>query len=204
MNLITRNEQSASWVFSQDSRSQASLYQVSLHCEGQVGRRSRVLVSNKSKALPSSQILELNAMMKSCLQNEGTLGQEDRWLSFFLQVTDFGLAVKKHGGSEAMLQTTCGTPMYMGKLPGLEWCIQCENVEQAMWTKMWAICFCPQDFVAPSKLLFLLRSNNFSCLSVFLIVFIFKNCSVYCFSGLFLKLFISLKESYPKLNYCFC
>lgn len=30
-----------------------------------------------------------------------------------IKVTDFGLAVKKHGGSEAMLQTTCGTPMYM-------------------------------------------------------------------------------------------
>ncbi|XP_036115276.1 serine/threonine-protein kinase 33 isoform X2 [Molossus molossus] len=30
-----------------------------------------------------------------------------------IKVTDFGLAVRKHGGSEAMLQTTCGTPMYM-------------------------------------------------------------------------------------------
>lgn len=43
-----------------------------------------------------------------------TPGQEHSDLSFFLQVTDFGLAAKKHGGSEAMLQTTCGTPTYMG------------------------------------------------------------------------------------------
>ncbi|XP_015419220.1 PREDICTED: serine/threonine-protein kinase 33 isoform X3 [Myotis davidii] len=30
-----------------------------------------------------------------------------------IKVTDFGLAAKKHGGSEAMLQSTCGTPAYM-------------------------------------------------------------------------------------------
>ncbi|XP_002916202.1 serine/threonine-protein kinase 33 isoform X1 [Ailuropoda melanoleuca] len=30
-----------------------------------------------------------------------------------IKVTDFGLAVKKHGRSEAMLQATCGTPIYM-------------------------------------------------------------------------------------------
>ncbi|XP_028357382.1 serine/threonine-protein kinase 33 isoform X2 [Physeter macrocephalus] len=30
-----------------------------------------------------------------------------------IKVTDFGLAVKKQGRSEAMLQTTCGTPIYM-------------------------------------------------------------------------------------------
>ncbi|XP_006873086.1 PREDICTED: serine/threonine-protein kinase 33 [Chrysochloris asiatica] len=30
-----------------------------------------------------------------------------------IKVTDFGLAVRKHGRSEAMLQTTCGTPIYM-------------------------------------------------------------------------------------------
>ncbi|XP_005874005.1 PREDICTED: serine/threonine-protein kinase 33 isoform X1 [Myotis brandtii] len=30
-----------------------------------------------------------------------------------IKVTDFGLAAKKHGGSEAMLQSTCGTPTYM-------------------------------------------------------------------------------------------
>uniref|UniRef100_A0AC11CSF8 Serine/threonine kinase 33 n=1 Tax=Ovis aries TaxID=9940 RepID=A0AC11CSF8_SHEEP len=30
-----------------------------------------------------------------------------------IKVTDFGLAVKKHGRSEVMLQTTCGTPIYM-------------------------------------------------------------------------------------------
>ncbi|MBZ3878543.1 Serine/threonine-protein kinase 33 [Sciurus carolinensis] len=29
------------------------------------------------------------------------------------KVTDFGLAVKKHGRGEAMMQTTCGTPIYM-------------------------------------------------------------------------------------------
>ncbi|TKC46628.1 hypothetical protein EI555_011427 [Monodon monoceros] len=32
-----------------------------------------------------------------------------------IKVTDFGLAVKKQGRSEAMLQTTCGTPIYMAK-----------------------------------------------------------------------------------------
>ncbi|XP_010613649.1 serine/threonine-protein kinase 33 isoform X2 [Fukomys damarensis] len=30
-----------------------------------------------------------------------------------IKVTDFGLAVQKHGRSEAMLQATCGTPIYM-------------------------------------------------------------------------------------------
>ncbi|XP_051680248.2 serine/threonine-protein kinase 33 isoform X5 [Oryctolagus cuniculus] len=30
-----------------------------------------------------------------------------------IKVTDFGLAVKKQGRSEAMMQTTCGTPIYM-------------------------------------------------------------------------------------------
>ncbi|XP_006885665.1 PREDICTED: serine/threonine-protein kinase 33 [Elephantulus edwardii] len=30
-----------------------------------------------------------------------------------IKVSDFGLAVKKHGRSEAMMQTTCGTPVYM-------------------------------------------------------------------------------------------
>ncbi|XP_049636619.1 serine/threonine-protein kinase 33 [Suncus etruscus] len=30
-----------------------------------------------------------------------------------IKVTDFGLAVKKHGRNEPMLQTTCGTPIYM-------------------------------------------------------------------------------------------
>lgn len=30
-----------------------------------------------------------------------------------IKVTDFGLAVKKHGRAEAMMQTTCGTPIYM-------------------------------------------------------------------------------------------
>ncbi|XP_058401908.1 serine/threonine-protein kinase 33 isoform X3 [Diceros bicornis minor] len=30
-----------------------------------------------------------------------------------IKVTDFGLAVKKQGRGEAMLQTTCGTPIYM-------------------------------------------------------------------------------------------
>ncbi|XP_037696649.1 serine/threonine-protein kinase 33 isoform X2 [Choloepus didactylus] len=30
-----------------------------------------------------------------------------------IKVTDFGLAVRKQGGSESMMQTTCGTPIYM-------------------------------------------------------------------------------------------
>ncbi|KAG3285775.1 serine/threonine-protein kinase 33 [Ictidomys tridecemlineatus] len=30
-----------------------------------------------------------------------------------IKVTDFGLAVKKHGRAEAMMQATCGTPIYM-------------------------------------------------------------------------------------------
>ncbi|KAL2806544.1 serine/threonine-protein kinase 33 isoform b [Daubentonia madagascariensis] len=34
-------------------------------------------------------------------------------LNLNIKVTDFGLAVKKQGRSEAMLQTTCGTPIYM-------------------------------------------------------------------------------------------
>ncbi|XP_006162962.1 serine/threonine-protein kinase 33 [Tupaia chinensis] len=48
-----------------------------------------------------------NVMVKSSFidaNNEMTLN---------IKVTDFGLAVKKHGRSEAMLQTTCGTPIYM-------------------------------------------------------------------------------------------
>ncbi|XP_045413414.1 serine/threonine-protein kinase 33 isoform X1 [Lemur catta] len=34
-------------------------------------------------------------------------------LNLNIKVTDFGLAVKKQGRSEGMLQTTCGTPIYM-------------------------------------------------------------------------------------------
>uniref|UniRef100_H0X8H2 Serine/threonine-protein kinase 33 n=2 Tax=Otolemur garnettii TaxID=30611 RepID=H0X8H2_OTOGA len=34
-------------------------------------------------------------------------------LNLNIKVTDFGLAVKKHGRSEAMMQSTCGTPIYM-------------------------------------------------------------------------------------------
>ncbi|XP_031799847.1 serine/threonine-protein kinase 33 isoform X2 [Sarcophilus harrisii] len=33
--------------------------------------------------------------------------------NFNIKVTDFGLAVQKEGGCEAMLQATCGTPIYM-------------------------------------------------------------------------------------------
>lgn len=82
-------------------------------------KESRVLASNTSKAPPSSRIHELDAVTmwwKSYLQNalnSGT-GKQVTW-NFLFQVTDFGLAVKKQGRGEAMLQSTCGTPIYMGE-----------------------------------------------------------------------------------------
>lgn len=36
-------------------------------------------------------------------------------ISIFLQVTDFGLSFVKGGvGSDSMMQSVCGTPIYMG------------------------------------------------------------------------------------------
>ncbi|XP_016062096.1 PREDICTED: serine/threonine-protein kinase 33 isoform X2 [Miniopterus natalensis] len=48
-----------------------------------------------------------NIMVKSSFTDD------NNEMNLNIKVTDFGLAVKKHGGSEAMLQTTCGTPIYM-------------------------------------------------------------------------------------------
>lgn len=94
------------------------------HKEGWVGRGSKVLISNARKAPLSSRIPELNAIQ--CSENPvGRMCELWVWktgdsVNFFLKVTDFGLAVK-HGRSEVMLQTTCGTPIYMGKLGGFKW-----------------------------------------------------------------------------------
>ncbi|XP_073897149.1 serine/threonine-protein kinase 33 [Castor canadensis] len=49
-----------------------------------------------------------NIMVKSSFVNA------NNELNLNIKVTDFGLAVKKHGSrSEAMMQSTCGTPIYM-------------------------------------------------------------------------------------------
>ncbi|XP_074086345.1 serine/threonine-protein kinase 33 isoform X2 [Macrotis lagotis] len=48
-----------------------------------------------------------NILVKSSFTNE------KNETNFNIKVTDFGLAVQKEGGCEAMLQTTCGTPIYM-------------------------------------------------------------------------------------------
>ncbi|XP_025864093.2 serine/threonine-protein kinase 33 isoform X1 [Vulpes vulpes] len=48
-----------------------------------------------------------NIMVKSSFTDD------NNEMNLNIKVTDFGLAVKKHGRSEAMLQTTCGTPIYM-------------------------------------------------------------------------------------------
>ncbi|XP_045340359.1 serine/threonine-protein kinase 33 isoform X1 [Leopardus geoffroyi] len=48
-----------------------------------------------------------NIMVKSSFTDD------NNEMNLNIKVTDFGLAVKKQGRSEAMLQTTCGTPIYM-------------------------------------------------------------------------------------------
>ncbi|XP_027708367.1 serine/threonine-protein kinase 33 [Vombatus ursinus] len=48
-----------------------------------------------------------NILVKSRYTNE------KNETNFNIKVTDFGLAVQKEGGYEAMFQTTCGTPIYM-------------------------------------------------------------------------------------------
>ncbi|XP_020857643.1 serine/threonine-protein kinase 33 isoform X1 [Phascolarctos cinereus] len=48
-----------------------------------------------------------NILVKSRYTNE------KNETNFNIKVTDFGLAVQKEGGCEAMFQTTCGTPIYM-------------------------------------------------------------------------------------------
>ncbi|XP_051005328.1 serine/threonine-protein kinase 33 [Acomys russatus] len=49
-----------------------------------------------------------NIMVKSSFLDD------NNEMNLNIKVTDFGLAVKKHGSrSEAMMQTTCGTPIYM-------------------------------------------------------------------------------------------
>ncbi|KAI2558593.1 serine/threonine kinase 33, partial [Homo sapiens] len=48
-----------------------------------------------------------NIMVKSSLIDD------NNEINLNIKVTDFGLAVKKQSRSEAMLQATCGTPIYM-------------------------------------------------------------------------------------------
>ncbi|VFV23235.1 serine threonine-protein kinase [Lynx pardinus] len=48
-----------------------------------------------------------NIMVKSSFTDD------NNEMNLNIKVTDFGLAVKKQGRNEAMLQTTCGTPIYM-------------------------------------------------------------------------------------------
>ncbi|XP_043828326.1 serine/threonine-protein kinase 33 [Dromiciops gliroides] len=48
-----------------------------------------------------------NILVKSSSTNE------KNETNFNIKVTDFGLAVQKEGGCEVMLQSTCGTPIYM-------------------------------------------------------------------------------------------
>ncbi|XP_054998760.1 serine/threonine-protein kinase 33 [Sorex araneus] len=48
-----------------------------------------------------------NIMVKSSYIND------KNEMNLNIKVTDFGLAVRKHGRNESMLQTTCGTPIYM-------------------------------------------------------------------------------------------
>ncbi|XP_073739068.1 serine/threonine-protein kinase 33 isoform X3 [Callorhinus ursinus] len=67
---------------------------------------------NKDKAGSSAvKLLEREVNILKSVKHEHIIHLEQVFET--PKVTDFGLAVKKHGRSEAMLQTTCGTPIYM-------------------------------------------------------------------------------------------
>ncbi|XP_027434813.1 serine/threonine-protein kinase 33 isoform X3 [Zalophus californianus] len=67
---------------------------------------------NKDKAGSSAvKLLEREVNILKSVKHEHIIHLEQVFET--PKVTDFGLAVKMHGRSEAMLQTTCGTPIYM-------------------------------------------------------------------------------------------
>ncbi|XP_057363318.1 serine/threonine-protein kinase 33 isoform X5 [Manis pentadactyla] len=67
---------------------------------------------NKDKAGSSAvKLLEREVNILKSVKHEHIIHLEQVFET--PKVTDFGLAVKKQGRSEAMMQTTCGTPIYM-------------------------------------------------------------------------------------------
>ncbi|XP_033620055.1 serine/threonine-protein kinase 33 isoform X3 [Fukomys damarensis] len=67
---------------------------------------------NKEKAGSSAvKLLEREVNILKSVKHEHIIHLEQIFET--PKVTDFGLAVQKHGRSEAMLQATCGTPIYM-------------------------------------------------------------------------------------------
>ncbi|XP_016002882.2 serine/threonine-protein kinase 33 isoform X2 [Rousettus aegyptiacus] len=62
--------------------------------------------------LHSNDIVHRDLKLENMLVKSSFIDDNNE-MNLNIKVTDFGLAVKKHGRSEAMLQTTCGTPIYM-------------------------------------------------------------------------------------------
>ncbi|XP_011377876.1 serine/threonine-protein kinase 33 isoform X1 [Pteropus vampyrus] len=62
--------------------------------------------------LHSNDIVHRDLKLENILVKSSFIDDNNE-MNLNIKVTDFGLAVKKHGRSEAMLQTTCGTPIYM-------------------------------------------------------------------------------------------
>ncbi|XP_038620203.1 serine/threonine-protein kinase 33 [Tachyglossus aculeatus] len=62
--------------------------------------------------LHKKDIVHRDLKLENILVKSSTVDDNNQ-MKLNIKVTDFGLAVQKVGGSESMLQTTCGTPIYM-------------------------------------------------------------------------------------------
>ncbi|KAH0620909.1 hypothetical protein JD844_021804 [Phrynosoma platyrhinos] len=64
--------------------------------------------------LHKKDIVHRDLKLENILVKSSDIDEENEMkLNIKIQVTDFGLAVQKMGGSESMFQSTCGTPIYM-------------------------------------------------------------------------------------------
>ncbi|XP_036619645.1 serine/threonine-protein kinase 33 [Trichosurus vulpecula] len=62
--------------------------------------------------LHKKDIVHRDLKLENILVKSSSINEKNE-TNFNIKVTDFGLAVQKEGGCEAMFQTTCGTPIYM-------------------------------------------------------------------------------------------
>ncbi|XP_072475607.1 serine/threonine-protein kinase 33 [Notamacropus eugenii] len=62
--------------------------------------------------LHKKDIVHRDLKLENILVKSSNINEKNE-TNYNIKVTDFGLAVQKEGGCEAMFQTTCGTPIYM-------------------------------------------------------------------------------------------
>uniref|UniRef100_A0A8C6EH38 Serine/threonine-protein kinase 33 n=1 Tax=Microcebus murinus TaxID=30608 RepID=A0A8C6EH38_MICMU len=76
---------------------------------------TRLIIQSLASAiayLHSNDIVHRDLKLENIMVKSSFIDDNNE-LNLNIKVTDFGLAVKKQGRGEAMLQTTCGTPIYM-------------------------------------------------------------------------------------------